>query len=523
MRKILTMLLTAGVLLTAAPSAFANNLTVSSVSLGSRNPAAKTLVVTFNLNWENSWRNKINHDAVWLTVRLNNTTSSPTHKKLCQISESGVNPEGSSTGDATNLEIYVPADKTGAFVRRLANGDVANIAAQNVQLTINYDSCGFTDADQVYASVFGLEMVFIPQGSFYAGDYSTSAASLNRGSADNNPWSVASESAISVANPGGNGARYVSGSNVGEYATGSTFTVPAAFPKGYRPFYVMKYEISEGQWVEFLNSLPTAEARSNRDLTDTTHKNSDTVSTRNTISCSGTPLTCASQRQARPVSFLTWMDLAAFLDWAALRPMTELEFEKISRGPLLPVAGEYIWGTTGITAAASLSGTEDGTETVSTADANANYGSAVFSGGDASGGAEYQSGPLRCGIFAKANSTRITAGAAYYGVMELGGNLKERAVTIGNAAGLAFTGTHGNGALSEVSGYEGNADAGTWPGTDATAARGVTGAAGSGFRGGSWTDSADRLRISDRAEAALTSLTADSLSGGRGVRTYDGN
>ncbi len=80
------------------------------------------------------------------------------------------------------------------------------------------------------------------------------------------------------------------------------------------------------------------------------------------------------------------MDLAAFLDWDALRPMTELEFEKMSRGPLLPNAGEYIWGNQTITAATTISGTtEDGTETITApANANANYDNTTFTGGDAS-------------------------------------------------------------------------------------------------------------------------------------------
>ena len=78
------------------------------------------------------------------------------------------------------------------------------------------------------------------------------------------------------------------------------------------------------------------------------------------------------------------MDLAAFLDWDALRPMTELEFEKMSRGPLLPIAGEYIWGNQTIAAATTISGTtEDGTETITApANANANYGNTTFNGGD---------------------------------------------------------------------------------------------------------------------------------------------
>lgn len=217
------------------------------------------------------------------------------------------------------------------------------------------------------------------------------------------------------------------------------------------------------------------------------------------------------------------MDLAAFLDWSALRPITELEFEKISRGPVLPINGEFAWGSTDIAAARDLSAIqEDGTEEVTTASANANFGNGLFSGGDASLGAEHQKGPVRSGIFSGESSTRISSGAAYYGVMEMSGNLKEWVVTIGNNEGRSYTGKSGNGSLSLASGYEGNADVEAWPGMGADASRGVIAAAGAGFRGGSWADVSDRLKISDRQEAALETTQALNIYGGRGARTYDG-
>ena len=510
-------------LLFCTPS-YANNLSVTNVTLGSRNPNAKTVAVTFDVAWQHSWRNKINHDAAWLTVRLNNSKVSPVVKQLCQITATGLNPVGTSTGTASNLEIYVPKDASGVFLRPSTTGFIGNINAPKVQLTINYQSCGFSDTDQIYASVFGLEMVFIPQGSFYAGDYNTSVASFNSGSGDNAPWHITSENPIPVTNATSGGFQYVSAGNAGEFATGVSFTVPAAFPKGYNAFYAMKYEINEGQWVEFFNSLPAA-ARAHRDLDDNNHKNSGSVQFRNTLSCFGTPLLCSSQRPSRGLSYLNWMDLTAFLAWDALRPMTELEFEKISRGPLVPNAGEYIWGSQVIASATTISGvTEDGTETITALNnANANYNNTTLSGGDTSLGAGYNQGPLRGGIFAGPSSTRENSGSSYYGVMDLGGNLKERVVTIGNNSGLVFTGNHGTGILNTTAGFEGNANVIGWPGMDLQVLNGVTGAAGSGFRGGSFADSANFLRISDRAEAALTSTSALNTFGGRGVRTYDGS
>lgn len=503
----------------------ANNLSISNITLGSRDASISSVEVKFDLSWENSWKTKINHDAVWLTVRLYNPTFSPTEKKLCQISASGLNASGTSVGSGASIEIYVPQDKYGAFVRPTSYGAVSVVSATDVQLTIDYSSCGFSATDEVYVSVFGLEMVYVPDGSFYAGDYAISSASLVQGSSDTDPWNVTSSS-ITVSNPASDGYRYVSAGNAGEDSTGSSFSISALYPNGYDDFYAMKYELTEGQWVEFINSLPSASARSNHDLTDTAHKNTDTVQNRNTISCSGSPLVCTTQREYRSLSYLSWMDLVAFLDWNALRPMTELEFEKVARGPVLSVEGEFAWGSAAITAAGAISvGVEDGSETITTASANTHYNNITLSGGDTPTGVDYATGPLRGGIFASSSSTREQAGAGYYGVMDLSGNLSERTITIGNLSGRNFTGTHGDGVLSLDSGYEGNATNADWPGIDATSSRGVTGADGSGFRGGSWLDqsSGNRLRVSDRNDAAKISTSAFNYSGGRGVRTYDGN
>ncbi len=506
--------------------ALANNLNITNVSLKDRTPSSNTVVVNFDLAWENSWKTKINHDAIWLTVRLYNPSVTPTDKKLCEISASGLNPVGSSVGSNSHLEIYVPADKKGAFIRPADYGVNAAVTTANAQLTIDYSTCGFTKDSDVYVSVYGLEMVLIPQGAFYVGDYNTSTAALDEGSADSDPWYISSASALSVSNVASNGYRYVSAGNAGEDPTGASFTLPADYPKGYKAFYAMKYEITEGQWVEFINSLPSNAARTNHDLTDGSHKGTDTVKYRNTVSCSGATLTCSSQRPVRAASYLTWMDLLAFLDWDALRPMTELEFEKSARGPLLPLEGEFAWGATDIIAAASLSaGNENGQESVVDAGANANFNNITLTGGDTANGSDYAQGPLRSGIFATNSSDRVTAGAGYYGIMELSGNLRERVVTIGNTDGRLFLGKNGDGVLSTLAGYEGNANETDWPGIDAIATRGVTGANGSGLRGGGWDDqsSGDRLRISDRTDAANASTSAFANTGGRGVRTYDGN
>ncbi|MFH0753594.1 MAG: SUMF1/EgtB/PvdO family nonheme iron enzyme [Candidatus Omnitrophota bacterium] len=499
----------------------ANDLKVSNVRLGTRDTTAKTISILFDISWKNSWRNKINHDAAWLTVRLEDTAAGQI-KTLCPVSAAGINPAGSSVGSASDMEMSVSSDKIGAILRRSSNHIISDVSTTSAQLTVNYDAGGFNETSQVSATVVALEMVYVPEGSFYAGDYATSAASFQRGGADNSPWPILSASSINVTGTSANGYYYVSAGNQDEFASGSAFVVPAAFPKGYKSFYVMKYEITEGQWVEFVNSLLIA-AKARRDVTNTSHKNSDAVIARNTVACSGTSLICVSERPFRAMTYLSWQDLTAFLDWAGLRPLTELEFEKLARGPFLPVKGEFAWGTSKITAAASISGLlEDGTEYITTTGANARFNNLNLNGGDALNGTEYQLGALRAGIFSTDSSDRLASGAGNYGAMDLSGNVSEWVVTVGNATGIAYTGVHGDGVLTSVSGYEGNANTSGWPGMSSDATQGVVSSSGSGFRGGSWASTSARLSISDRMEAASAASNAASTFGGRGVRSAEG-
>jgi formylglycine-generating enzyme required for sulfatase activity len=200
-------------------------------------------------------------------------------------------------------------------------------------------------------------------------------------------------------------------------------------------------------------------------------------------------------------NWLSYMDVAAYLDWSGLRPMTELEFEKACRGTLTAVVNEHAWGSTSITAAANITNGGSTNETSNTAGANAVYNNIIN-----------LQGPMRVGVFATGSSARAQSGAGYYGMMELSGNLWERPVTLGNATGRGFTGAHGNGTLSA----NGRANETGWPGLSSGE---VTGAIGGGRRGGTWyTLSASSLRVSDRAEASFAPNNRDIDFGGRGVR-----
>jgi formylglycine-generating enzyme required for sulfatase activity len=198
----------------------------------------------------------------------------------------------------------------------------------------------------------------------------------------------------------------------------------------------MKYELTQDMWVAFLNHIPAAYA---------TARNVSTTYGRNSISVASGVY--STSRPYVPVSGMTTNEILSFLDWAALRPMTELEYEKACRGPVYPVANEYAWGTALIASSAyTYSNTNDSNETIAT-----NYTTSASTGNAITPTTEGTlDGPARSGIFAAhgSNSGRLTSGASYYGIMEMTGNVNEIVIVLETATGRSFDGRNGDGELN---------------------------------------------------------------------------
>jgi formylglycine-generating enzyme required for sulfatase activity len=489
----------------------ANNITVANASIKGVNLTQGTAKVQFDISWNNSWRSAKNYDAAWVFVKYSTDAGVTWSAVTLKASNNtpGAVPTGFSAGTGTGLEIFVATDKKGAFLQRSANGS-GTLNTTSIQFVWDYTTDGVSNTGTVRVKVFAIEMVYIPTGTFSLGSGGAETSAFYSYPTTTNPYQVSSEGTIAVGTGTGN-LYYAAGSNGGDQSG----PIPAPFPKGYTAFYMMKYEISQGQYADFLNTLTRTQQGIRVETNISTDaitniyvmSNTATVTYRNTITCpasgngTSSPIAFSVSRPDRACNYLSWADLTAYADWAGLRPMTELEFEKACRGTLSPVANEYAWGdATTPTAAQTISGTEDGTETITTSGANCNYSNWTFTGGDA------DHGPLRCGIFATASSTRASSGAGYYGNMELSGSLWERPVTIGNTTGRAFDGQNGDGALDA----SGIANVANWPGIDAN---------GTGFRGGNWRGAVTITRASDRVSAANTVTIRDVNQGGRCVRT----
>jgi formylglycine-generating enzyme required for sulfatase activity len=220
--------------------------------------------------------------------------------------------------------------------------------------------------------VFALEMVYVTSGAFKLGSGGTETGHFFDGTT-NNPYNVASEGSITVSSSAGatpGTLSYASGGDQGG-------PIPATFPKGFAAFWIMKYESSQQQYVDFLNNL---------DLTRSTN--------RNPTGFTGTHPNLVAPFPERAMGGLSINDYLAFADWSGLRPFTELEYEKTCRGAnQLPVPNEYPWGNTTIAFTTNPGVTNPGLENETATNGNANFNNGTFR-------------PLRTGIYATTSSTR---------------------------------------------------------------------------------------------------------------------
>jgi formylglycine-generating enzyme required for sulfatase activity len=466
MKKILLTLLTA-LLFTAAG---ANNITVTAATLSGQNVATHTEIVNFTVGWENSWHtsiNESNYDGAWIFVKFRRLTGTADWRH-CTLTLAN-----SVVGTGTGGIMTVQNDLKGAFINRNADG-IGNVSFIGNQLVWNYGADGVADNETVEINVFGLEMVYIPTGAFQLGSGGSENNAFQTGptaAAGSNsvPYNVTAAT-ISFGN---------TGTNLNTNGKGPTAgSLSAVYPTGYKAFWIMKYETTQQQYVDFLNHLDLARATTN---------NTPGIFT-------GVHPNLIAPQPERTVSTINSQRLASLADWSGLRPYTEMEFEKICRGANIPpLPNEYVWGSTTISPLATVLNTGLTNETVNTpATANTNIGSS------------YNNNSLtRAGIFARATgSARELSGSSYYGVMNMADNAIEICINIVSATGLAFDGSiNGDGNLNA----NGDTDITNW-----------TNSSSYGWRGSSFINTVSYARTSDRSQASVND--AGSLYNYIGIR-----
>lgn len=504
-----TIYLILGVLLSCQLNA--NNLVIG---VPTYDGGANTL--TFTVKWDNSWRinsGPSNYDAVWLFVKRQPCGANGIWSHALLSSTQGAHVVSGT--NANGLVIDAVTDKMGVFVHLGPNANnqiIGSLTSTTVvlKLTEEYNPTlsGASSATADNWKVFGFEMVYVPTGNFSLGDGRSSNS--NNFSAGNTTQALTITSALQASGLGA-ATNYTNSS-----VYGCSLPLPSTYPIGYNGFYCMKYEILQGQMVDFYNCLTydqqaaRLKISSNRLLTSTNQYigenwNALGIYNSSTGTNNSIPATIATSYPHIPMGYMNWQDLTSYLDWSGLRPMTEFEYEKACRGTLTAVPYEYPWGSTILTG--GNNGNYYWAQWGETATWNI-YDGACRNWED--------NGPIRSGFAATANSNRSQSGATYYGIMEMAGNVSEQCV--GGGAGFdysTFSTTNGNGVLTNA----GLADVTGWPLNG-----GVT--SGTILKGGDFRTygSTNQLQVSDRSYHAGTvennTTTRERYIGGRGIRSF---
>ncbi len=305
----------------------ANNMLVQNVTTLNDNPSNKTIQVQFDLSWDNSWRDSINWDAAWIFLKFKDANGLWQHAKL--------NVNGFQNGSGTSNTVQVTSDKVGAWVYRNSLGS-GTFNSTNMQLQWNYGLSGLTKVTGLEVRVFAVEMVYVPEGgfmtssNFWAGNmndlsffhgYSKSSSLLVK----NEGYLVLNErlsptTKVSIIGRHENFYDSVSlriKANTGIDTNNDGIIDNTTYPTGFKSFYIYKYELTEQQYADFLNTLTSNQisfigvAGANISLSN----NQYFTSTPNK--------SCGNSNPTR---------LFAFADWSGLRPMSFWELHKAHNG-----------------------------------------------------------------------------------------------------------------------------------------------------------------------------------------------
>ena len=352
------------------------------------------------------------------------------------------------TGGAVDAGATLTAasDNRGVFLNHTANSAYWTAGAT---VTWNFAADGIL-LNPVVVKVFALSMVRVPAGSFV--------------------YNVGGVGSIFYNNYGGGSqATVTSASNIPGGAA-------AGWPNGYNSFYIGRYEITQGQYAEFLNTVWSSTATVLYDST-VGYGHNMTYTPANAY---GARYAAVDPNAAK--NYLSVSDAWSYLSWAGLRPPTEMEWEKANRD-LAPDARIYTWGATVPDTVTYTPPNEGGT----CLRRFLNYNSAAGCQKVLDVG-RYMSGDVY--------RTAAETGASPWSIADLAGNVWEWILNCSSPGVPA----NGNGTVYWPSG---------WPKPGATTY---------GLRGGGWSDYDSLLRVSHRPEQGWTPVGRAYDAGARGAR-----
>jgi hypothetical protein len=398
-------LLACSLVLLMGNGAFANNMLVQNVTTLGNDAVNRTIQVQFDISWDNSWRDAINYDAAWIFMKFKDASGVWQHAQL--------NQTGLVAGTGTANTVQVTNDKVGSWLYRTGLGS-GTFTSTGMQLQWNYGLAGLTNVTGLEVRVFAVEMVYVPEGDFNATkmffDNTEFCRNFRSFSAPGNNFPVINNriSPTLVYNDGVQLSFKIKGDS-GIDANNDGVIDNALYPTGFKSFYCYKYELTEQQYADFLNTLTSTQIT--------------------TLGVAGTSITLAngqyfSSAPNKACGNANANRILSYADWSGIRPISFLEINKASYGPFQPIYYEQQGSCSGPC--------PDG-------------GILVKYGYPTSGNGNFvTSGLTNVGSLGNATTNRAQSGASYYGITDLTGNAKEPIVP---PSYLNFSPTNGDGSL----------------------------------------------------------------------------
>ena len=428
-----------------------------------------TAQISFKVSWEHSWREGENWDAIWVFVKYKRRgVNEPWHHAYLKDSDN--NRVASAAGVPAMQVLAVTSTENWAqrmdtlyfgndipntvrgldrkvvpgvliFRKKPGTGNIVN-APVRLEWDFNEGDLNLyseiTRQDirdgKIEISVQAIEMVYVPVGPYYLGDRLSAYSFINEGA--NGALRISSDDEQMLYRMG--------------ITAGSTYDkawkVPDLFPMGYTGFYAMKYEVSQEQYVNFLNRLTLRDQRKRigrsleslnpGDYVFGATKNQEEPSYRNGIVLlekylpldtpalfgfnlsPATPSNYPDDGKSVACNFMSPEDMYTYLDWAGLRPMTEAEYEKGCRDrdpAAFAVDRSFAWETPNYTSLSWNTIQHPGEE-------NEKVSGGANLNGPVNAADMF---PVKCGAFADDVPDMEGSGASRWGLMEMTGNLGE--------------------------------------------------------------------------------------------------
>lgn len=481
-----------------------SSLSATNLQIDNVNYNSVTRQVSFDISWQNSWRLGSNledqHDAVWIFVKYQ--TCDARFEEYQHVRLSTLMNDHTIGSSLLANPIDDNQDNTGIMLRRATTGS-GDISPTHIVLQTN--NIPLVDINDI--RVHGIEMTFIQEDPFLVGDGLRNRWILreggDNGNAEADPFLIDSEDAILVGDQAGRLWCTPNTPSLQIFPVEQGFLdteteIPATFPKGFESFYAMKMEITQQQYADFLNTISFEDftnfypgAAPPIPGTMLEIYSGFPVEHHNVYSLTGDWPTVDAIRPHQAQVWISWNHIRAFLSWAALRPLTDLEYEKICRGTDTPTPFQAAWGDFTNTIPGQRLNTGTSQETVTNAGQHG-VTSAIFDGDPSK--VIYT---MRVGYQGVNGTTRTSLSAGFYGNLNMSGNVFESYVSLRDAS-MAYEGTWGKGSTNIPV---------DWEGIEAT------------VRGGGWGLVLDwEINISSRSFVNVPDDRTYNNSGGRGGR-----